>query len=205
MKLTVNLLSAELLPKQNLLTLLRVVMSWALVLLIVIAAVAYQKWQAGIYNQQKQALTVSQKQLQQQQKILAQAMASRRVSEKLKAEVGDAEKELAIKQQLVAQITKSAQYSKIPFSVFLKDLALVREHQLWLDGISLAEHGVTLTGYAANAAVIPEWLNQVAEQGYLQGTTFSQLAITEAERWHRFELTTPVVIAAPQSKKKDAK
>ncbi len=190
MKKSINLLSADLLPQQNRINATVTLSLWVLALVVACGVGFYEQWQLEQQQLKNRQLMTQQTQLQQQQEALTTALAQRKVSSQLELELTDLKQEWAIKQELIRHVAIGAEQAKSPYSVLLNNLASVHEPKLWLSGIQVSGEQVALSGFAADAQLVPIWLARVGEQGYLQGRNFGQLSIAEANRWHRFELKT---------------
>lgn len=190
MKLRVNLLTAELLPKQIRLTFHKALVGTLLYAALLVAGIGgYQWYSQQLATELKQAQT-QQEQLQTKQQQLTKNKATRTIAPALQAQLEDLKKELEIKQKLLVEVTQGAQPEGKAFSVMMEDLASVNENDIWLEQIKVSQQEIALTGYTSNSQLIPNWIAQVGAKGYLQGKTFRHIAITQETPWHKFELMT---------------
>lgn len=190
MKLRVNLLTPDLLPQRTLLDLTLAARVWLGTLLLLGVFIGYGEWHQGEQEKRLASIEEAQKGLQNQLETLTKAKQARKVSAKLKAELKDLKQELEIKKELVEEVQVGDRPEGEDFSNLMVDLAQINEQRVWLESIQITQRGVSLSGFASKTEVIPQWVVQVGNQGYLQGQTFDQISITEASPWHRFELNT---------------
>ncbi|MBW8189434.1 PilN domain-containing protein [Neiella marina] len=190
MKKQVDLFSPQLVPRQLRINARLVAGVWGVLIAIMVFAGVSSSMVVTSTEQEAASATRAKRSLEQQYQNLMAAQAARKVSPELLAAFEQAKREASIKGKLLRLVAESEQTHEQPYSALMADLASVDEPRIWLQQIAITGQQLTLVGMAAEAELIPGWIQQVGEQGYLKGKSFNQLVISEQEQQHSFSLRT---------------
>ncbi len=198
-KITINLLQAELLPKKQLLTLERVLISWGAMLVIMLAVVF-------IINYQLQQQTVAQITLKKRavEQELLQSQLQEQVG-KNKAGAAFIDKLallkllIANKQALHYKLTNNDSTYVIGFAKAMSDLSAMHSRDISLQRMHISHDEMMFSGMAKSPEAVPAWLAQFESSPVLAGKVFSYFKLSENESsFTDFVVSTsPVLDAKP--------
>lgn len=181
-KYHINLLQAELLPEKLLLTLSRVVITWSVVLLLMIAWVI-----ASNYTQQnlstklkvvQQKNTQSTKQLE----ILTNELNSRKVDSQLAQQLETIKLLMINKQALHAKLTDPNQTYVSGFATAMSELSQMHRKDIRIQAIHLSNEQMTFSGLALSPEAVPAWLAGFENSPLLSGKSFEHFQLSENEQ-----------------------
>ncbi|EKE85411.1 PilN domain-containing protein [Idiomarina xiamenensis] len=182
MKLWVNLYQADLKPVVQRLTLTRVLLAAAAILLLgIVINTALSQWLAHTQAQ----VTELQQQLKrqtQQQAELQQQLAQHTGDAELLAAVADLQTRLQHKQQLLTQVQQLPQQQQLALAQLLTDLANLPRQPLWLTDIQVSADQLILIGRAQQAASLPRWLDSFAQAPSLQQRRFDVVSLDQNQQ-----------------------
>ncbi len=181
MKTRINLLQPSLLPVKQRLTLERVGMAVAAVLLVLVAfIVLLQQQVAG----QKEQLTISATQhdlLETEVAELTRKIHLMQPSKPLQMTV----QQLKDKHQGLQQVEKLLNNDKFliepGFYNLMRDLSAAADQQVWLQNFTVSRGELRVGGLAQRPADVPNWIDKLGLQLSMQGRALSQLELTTEE------------------------
>lgn len=199
-KLTINLLQAELIPKQPLVTLARVVVFW---LLLFTAMAAWATWShitASQLTQEVYLLNKQQEQLVSQQQQLEQQVANNKADPLLIEQLSTLKLLINNKEALHRQLTDSSSVRASGFSFAMNELAQMHLADVSLENISISGDTFRFSGVAKQPASVPLWLARFESSTFLAGQTFGHLSLKENQNSY-----TEFVVSTEKNSKEPAK
>ena len=196
MKTRINLLSSDLLPEQQRLTLQRTVLLWAGCLLLLVAFQLYQQFQRANYQQQLLKLQQQQQDKQVVSTGLSNQLAAMAPSQILLNQKQKLQGELRFHQQLLNQIQ---QESSGHYSAVLAALADADHPDIWLQAIQYDGQQLALSGATRSPDSVAEWLVALGQQPPFHGHSFDKIELVANDKSHRFQLNSKLTDAEPQS------
>ncbi len=177
MKRRVNLYSPALLPARMRLTLPRLLLATAaLVLLTLLWGVQLDR-EAARLAQQRLAAQAEEQRLGAELAALSAQVRAHQPRPELTAAVAQAEARLQGLGRLAEVLDRDALLTQPGFSNLMQDLAQSSDNQVWLEQFELAEQRIRLSGQARRAAAVPAWLERLGQQPSLQGRALSEMSI----------------------------
>jgi len=180
-KLSINLLQAELIPKQPLLTLKRVVMLWFCSLL----AVCFVWWLSSSQHEQNlqqfKQLSAQQKVLDKKQKSLEKRINKNKVDSRLEEKHEILVLSLKNKKSLHRQLTDNTSVYTAGFSNAMTELAELHHNDISLQKIKLNGSEMMFSGLARSPEAVPSWLAAFEQATFLSGKTFNHFNLGENE------------------------
>ncbi len=181
-KHSINLLQEELLPKQVLITLPRVVIAWSVVFFLMLS------WSL-INSYQAQQLTVQYQELSRikgnQDTRLAQ------LEERIKLNRADAVviEELAMlkhllnnKKVLHRELTDPTHTSVAGFASAMTELSSMHHKDISLQHVNITYQDLTFSGLARSPEAVPAWLAKFEASTFLSGKSFINFTLNENEQ-----------------------
>lgn len=142
--------------------------------LLIVALGAVEVWRAQRAHHETTALEAQQQDLTRQRDDLAKQLEQRRQRSPLDARIENLENMLAHRQQLQQMMAQDLFGAGEGYSVYL--IAMARQH---LSGIALldikidgAGRDITLRGQTGDPALVPKYLQRMAQEDRLAGTEF---------------------------------
>jgi Tfp pilus assembly protein PilN len=180
-KHSINLLTDDLLPKTDLLTLGRVVGLWvgALILgalLTITTGNGLSKTQSE-YTQlmeEKDASDVLLKNLEQQ-------ISSNRADSVLLDELEQLKILVNMKSTVAKKLSDEVTGDALGYSSTMTALADLHHRDISLSRVAIVDNEVTFVGYAKDADSVPQWLSGLEKSDLLKGMKFSQFSLSESE------------------------
>ena len=176
-KSTINLLQTELWPKQSLLTLKRVVLSWLLVIAVMLLAVFFTQYQVNKVTDQLSALN---KVKIRQDKVLADLnsqLKKNKTDATLMNKLGTLKFVMANKEALYQQLTNRNTTYVAGFAKAMTDLSKMHSKDISLQRVLIDNTRLLLSGMARTPEAVPAWLALFDSSSVLSGRVFSQFSI----------------------------
>jgi len=180
-KSTINLLQTELWPKQSLLTLKRVVLSWLLVITVMLLGVFFTQYQVHKVMDQVSALN---KIKIRQDKVLADLnsqLKKNKTDATLMNKLGTLKFVMANKEALYEQLTNRNTTYVAGFAKAMTDLSNMHSKDISLQRVLIDNTRLLLSGMARTPEAVPAWLALFDSSSVLSGRVFSQFSITANE------------------------
>jgi Tfp pilus assembly protein PilN len=181
MKTRINLYSTILLPAKLRLSFNR--LAFALLGLIGISVLvsgitlwSTQSLMADIQAKQNVADSLSS-----QKQQLEQAIADRKPSQELVAQVELLEQRLTLKQQLKGELLQRSALVNAGYAALLSDLAQAGDPNIWLSGIQVSDNIFEFEGYSQSPQSIPLWIERLKESETLKGYGFSSMTLNRGD------------------------
>jgi Tfp pilus assembly protein PilN len=181
-KLSINLLQADLLPQNVLVTLPRVVSSWAVVFAIMFSWSLLNNYQVNQLTIQDQKLSRTKVN---QDALLAELEA------KIKANRADAKvvEELAMlkhllnnKKVLHRELTDPTHTSVAGFASAMTELSSMHHKDISLNHVNITYQDLTFSGLARSPESVPAWLAKFEHSRFLSGKSFINFTLNENEQ-----------------------
>ena len=188
-KLSINLLQAELIPKQPLLTLKRVAVLWLGSLLVVSFFWWWSSFQHEQSIEQFKRLTAQQKVLNKEQKNLEKRVSKNKVDARLEEKHEILTLSLKNKKSLHRQLTDNSSVYTAGFSNAMTELAELHHDDISLQNIKLNGAEMMFSGLARTPEAVPSWLAAFEQATFLSGKTFNHFNLGE----NKDSITTFVV------------
>ena len=176
-KYSINLLQAELLPKQVLLTLKRVVISWLLVSSLMLVMAFFSQYQANNVAEQLKALN---KVKVKQNKVLADLennIQQNKIDVKLTSELKTLKFVMSNKQALYQELTNRDTTYVGGFAKAMTDLSEMHSKNISLQKVFIDSENLTFSGLASTPGAVPAWLASFDSSSILSGKVFSNFSL----------------------------
>ena len=176
-KYSINLLQAELLPKQVLLTLKRVVLSWLLVSSLMLVMAFFSQYQANNVAEQLKALN---KVKVKQNKVLADLeknIQQNKTDVKLTRELKTLKFVMSNKQALYQELTNRDTTYVGGFAKAMTDLSEMHSKNISLQKVFIDSENLTFSGLASTPGAVPAWLASFDSSSILSGKVFSNFSL----------------------------
>lgn len=181
-KLTINLLQPELLPKQPLLSLLRVLVLWFLLLFLMIAWATYNQISTNKLAVKFQQLSAQQQQQEQTLNALQERIDNNHAAPNLVERLDTLKVILLNKKALLSQLTDQSQTFAAGYSSSMTELATLHHKNLSLKQITINQGQLTFSGVAKTPDTVPQWLASFESSTFLSGKHFSQFSLAENDQ-----------------------
>lgn len=180
----INLYEARLRPRRELATGRNLGVA-ALVLLMAVTGVAL--WAGVVAGQKTEVAASLQKQVGEQQEqltALTKAVAERRMSPALAAELERTRAVLAVRAEALEQLESGRHGNAIGFSEIFSGFARQAQPNLWLTGFTVARggEGIEIRGRALDASVLPAYVQRLGGEPAFRGRRFAGLEMLDKER-----------------------
>jgi Tfp pilus assembly protein PilN len=181
-KNSINLLQTDLLPKQALVTLPRVVGLWSLVLVLMLS------W---TFLNQYQVTKLSLKQLEisrvkaNQDNLLAELtvkVKANRASQEVMEELKMLKSFLRNKNILLGELTDPSHTSVAGFASSMTELSMMHHKDISLQHVNITYKDLTFSGLARSPEAVPAWLAKFEESKFLSGKSFINFSLSENEQ-----------------------
>jgi len=144
-------------------------------------------WAGVLAGQKTEAAARLQKQVAEQQEqltALSKAIAERRVSPALAAELDVARAALAARAEVMEQLDSGRQGSAAGFSEIFSGFARQAQPNLWLTGFAVARGGedIEIRGRVLDASDLPAYVNRLGSEPAFRGRRFSGLEMLDKEQ-----------------------
>jgi len=180
-KHSINLLSDDLLPKADFLTLSRVVGLWLVVLVgsimaTVITSNSLTKEQSK-YTQLVEEKDASDALLTN----LEQQISSNRADGVLLDELEQLKTLVKMKSTVAKKLSDEVSDDAFGYSSTMSALADLHHRDISLNRVAIIDNEITFIGHAKDADSVPQWLSGLEKSDLLKGMKFSQFSLSESE------------------------
>lgn len=181
-KFDINLLSAELLPEQRLITLKRVVSIWVLVFAVMVSASVVTGYQKDSLVAESKRLGSQHRQLENQSERLKERVTNRTTDPALEAELSSLKLIMRNKQALHGRLTDPNQTYVAGFANSMTDLANFHHKDISLTQVIIKPEHMQFSGLARRPEAVPVWLSGFEKSSLLSGQEFKQMKLEEDEQ-----------------------
>jgi Tfp pilus assembly protein PilN len=178
-KNSINLLQAELFPKEVLLTLRRVLLSWLSVILLMLVVAFTSQYHA---NQGAEQLTTLSKIKAKQEKVFAdlgKKIEQNKPDTKTISQLATLKLVMANKQALYKELTNRKTTYVAGFAKAMTDLSTMHSENISLQKVIIDHDQLTFEGIARTPEAVPAWLTLFESSSVLSGKVFSHFSMTE--------------------------
>jgi Tfp pilus assembly protein PilN len=181
-KNSINLLQKDLLPKQALVTLPRVVLLWTLAFVVMISWAFlnnYQATQLGLKQLELSRIKTNQDNLlaQLQDKIKANRADSKVIDELTMLKVF-----LKNKNVLLRELSDPSHTSVAGFAASMTELSAMHHKDISLHHVNITNQDLTFSGLARSPDAVPAWLAKFETSKFLSGKSFINFSLNENEQ-----------------------
>ena len=180
-KNSINLLQAELLPKQAAVTLPRVVTLWSVVFLFMLSWTFLNQYQVSTLSTKHSALS---QEKTKQTKLLAQLqdkIKANRASSKVIEELAMLKSFLKNKNVLLGELTDPTHTSVAGFASSMTELSMMHHKDISLQHVNITYQDLTFSGVARTPEAVPAWLAKFETSKFLSGKSFINFSLNENE------------------------
>ncbi|NQZ88425.1 MAG: hypothetical protein HRT54_12700 [Colwellia sp.] len=180
-KNSINLLQADLLPKQALVTLPRVVTLWSVVFLFMLSWAFLNQYQVSTLSAKHLELSQAKKK---QTKLLAQLqdkVKNNRASSKVIEELALLKSFLKNKNVLLGELTDPTHTSVAGFASAMTELSMMHHKDISLRNVNITYQDLTFSGLARTPEAVPAWLAKFETSKFLSGKSFVNFSLNENE------------------------
>jgi Tfp pilus assembly protein PilN len=181
-KLSINLLQADLLPKNALVTLPRVVGIWVVVFILMFSWSLlnnYQVNQLSIQNQELSRIKSNQDALLAQLQVQIKA---NRADTKIIEELAMLKYLLRNKKVLHRELTDPTYTSVAGFASAMTELSSMHHKDISLEHVNITYQDLTFAGIARSPESVPAWLAKFEHSRFLSGKSFINFTLNENEQ-----------------------
>lgn len=181
-KYSINLLQPELLPKQVLLTLPRVLLLWVVAFTLMLCWGTITHFQ---HQSLQEKLSVLEKENAKQDnsfKSLTAQLTSRKVDKNLTDKLATIKLLMGNKQALHERLTNPNKTYTAGFAIVMNELAQLHNKDIRLQTININNDNMTFTGFALTPEAVPAWLSGFEDSLLLSGKSFSHFKLLENEQ-----------------------
>lgn len=180
-KNSINLLQAELLPKQALVTLPKVVTVWSVVFLFMLSWTFLNQYQVTVLSAKHLELS---KVKAKQSKLLVQLqdkVKANRASSKVIEELAMLKSFLKNKNVLLGELTDPTHTSVAGFASSMTELSMMHHKDISLQHVNITFQDLTFSGLARTPEAVPAWLAKFEASNFLSGKSFINFSLNENE------------------------
>lgn len=178
-KHSINLLQAELFPKQALLTLKRVVLSWFLLVITMISAVIFTQYQITVRSNELVVI----ENIKNKQNQLVSQLENQLIEHKPDSELANKLATLKLlitnKNALYKELTNENSTYVAGFAKAMTDLSDMHSTNVSLQRVVINHDQMTFSGMAKSPESVPAWLAQFESSTVLSGKVFSHFRLSE--------------------------
>lgn len=194
----VNLYQPILRREKKVFSAVTMVQTLGVIAVVMLAMFAFSRWQLSSLQAEHARLQMQEQNLAAQVTEISRNTQARPESRELRRQLELAQREEQLKQRLSALMKSSPGGAAHGFSDAFAGLARQRMNGLWLTGIEIHKEGATrdvvLRGFAAQAALVPQLVQQLGQEPAFQGLRFRQMRVFQPEDKNSealaFELST---------------
>jgi Tfp pilus assembly protein PilN len=181
MKTRINLYSTSLLPAKLRLSFNRLVFALLGLIGISLLVSASTLWSTRSLMADIQAKQNVADSLSSQKQQLEQAIAGRKPSQELVAQVVLLEQRLTLKQQLKGELLQRSALVNAGYAALLTDLAQAGDPNIWLSRIQVSDNIFEFEGYSQSPQSIPLWIERLKTSETLKGYGFSSMTLNRGD------------------------
>lgn len=180
-KITINLLQAELIPVKPLWSLSRVVIIWAVSLIVMLGWMFISEKEVEKQERLLSFETNKQKQNSELQTALEKKVAKNKANPVFEEQLATMKLLLVNKRALHRQLTDSTSTYSAGFSVAMSELAKLHNSNVSLQHISITHNNMSFSGVARTPDAVPTWLAAFEESTFLAGQSFRHFSLLETD------------------------
>lgn len=152
-------------------------------LALLVAMTGWSLWESAAANRKSEAAAASLSEVlaaQERMKALTQAVAQRKVSPELAAEVENAKSMIAARKEVIEVLDSGALGRSTGFSAFMTGFARQAQSDLWLTGFRITAGGdeIEIRGRMLDASRLPDYVQRLNSVPVFQGRRFAALEMT---------------------------
>jgi MSHA biogenesis protein MshI len=182
-KQSVNLYTAELRPKKELLQAGTAVLALMALVLVMVGIAGVTQWQSQQARAEQSKMSARVEALNAGVASLTQTIEARQARPQQRDELERVAGEVGQRRRILADIEVLAAEKSRGFSSYLEALARQTLNGLWLTGIHLAESGayVALEGQARAGERVPAYLERLSQESVFKGSAFESFTLDRPE------------------------
>ncbi|MEZ6995179.1 MULTISPECIES: PilN domain-containing protein [Aeromonas] len=178
MKRQINLYGAEFRPRRQWASLNQMALVWGACVLVLLCAAAVIGWQQhGVERELAQLRAELEVKRGEAQRLDAE-LARHQADGLLQQQLVTRQEELTAKQGLITQLGSLALQKSRGYAGLMADLSRIRDPQLSLQRIEIADGRVNLSGFAGRSQDVPAWVNRFRQTPSLAGKQFGELTLS---------------------------
>lgn len=205
-KNSINLLQAELFPKQALITLKRVVLSWLFVFTLMVIASVTTRFQINQQQTQLQLLSATKAEQKSQLMALELKVAQNKPKQALTDRLATLKRLMTNKKALYAELTNKKSTYVTGFAKAMTDLSAMHSRDISLQRVEINHNNMTFFGMAKAPESVPVWLAQFESSSVLSGVAFNHFSLHENDsNYIDFVVSTTKQQRAPQLRNQQVK
>ncbi|WP_448549033.1 PilN domain-containing protein [Thalassotalea fusca] len=181
-KLTINLYQDELIVKQPLITLPKVVGFWGVLLVIMLGWSMFTAQQLSMHNGELSKAESVKRQNDARIKLLQQQVLDNKASAELVTELNNLDFVIENKQQLLSQLTATDTTYTAGYSQAMTQLSTLHHKDISLEKVAIDRNTMTFAGVARQPEAVPSWLARFEGATFLKGQSFSYMNLQENEQ-----------------------
>lgn len=178
-KHSINLLQAELFPKQALLTLKRVVLSWFLLVITMISAVIFTQYQITVRSNELVVIENIKNKQNQLVSQLENQLREHKPDSELANKLATLKLLITNKNALYKELTNENSTYVAGFAKAMTDLSDMHSTNVSLQRVVINHDQMTFSGMAKSPESVPAWLAQFESSTVLSGKVFSHFRLSE--------------------------
>lgn len=181
-KLSINLLQAELIVKQPLWNLQRVLLLWLFCLILTLSGWWWADHQYQLNTSQYNAVSEQNTILKAKEEALKNKINNNKVNPELQEQLNSLTLLLENKKDLLRQLTDSSSTQSVGFSMAMTELAKFHNQNISLQSITINGGDLAFVGLARYPEAVPTWLAAFEQSVFLSGKSFSNLNLGQNEQ-----------------------
>jgi Tfp pilus assembly protein PilN len=181
-KNSINLLQQDLLPKQVLVTLPRVVMLWCLTLVFMLSWTIFNHYQVTELTAKYVALSQIKTNQDNQLAQLENKLKANRADVTVLEELAMLKIVLKNKSVLLNELTDRTHTSVAGFASSMTELSLMHHKDISLQHVNITYQDLTFSGVARTPEAVPAWLAKFETSKFLSGKSFINFSLNENEQ-----------------------
>lgn len=181
-KNSINLLQQDLLPKQVLVTLPRVVMLWCLTLVFMLSWTFFNHYQVTELTAKYVALSQIKTNQDNQLAQLEDKLKANRADVTVLEELAMLKIVLKNKSVLLNELTDRTHTSVAGFASSMTELSLMHHKDISLQHVNITYQDLTFSGVARTPEAVPAWLAKFETSKFLSGKSFINFSLNENEQ-----------------------
>ena len=178
MKRQINLYGAEFRPKRQWASLNQMALVWGGCVILLLCIAAFYGWQQqGVSRELAQVRAALEVKRGEAQRLDA-ALTRHQANTLLQQQLANKQEELTAKQGLMRQLGSLALQKSQGYAGLMADLSRIRDKQLSLQRIEIAEGCINISGFAGRSQDVPAWVNRFKQTPSLAGKQFGELTLS---------------------------
>lgn len=178
MKRQINLYGAEFRPKRQWASLNQMALVWGGCVILLLCMAAFYGWQQqGVSRELAQVRAALEVKRGEAQRLDA-ALTRHQANTQLQQQLANKQEELTAKQGLMRQLGSLVLQKSQGYAGLMADLSRIRDKQLSLQRIEIAEGRINISGFAGRSQDVPAWVNRFKQTPSLAGKQFGELTLS---------------------------